>query len=229
MIKVSRKIPTLLNYPLTDVERLILRNYEPVLEMLSNFLGTECEAVLHSLEDLQHSVIKISNSHLTGRQVGAPITDTALRMLKQIEEGHTVVSSAYFTHSKTGKRMRSITQAIYGEHNRIIGLLCVNLNLDMSLTDFFQFLFNATSDLKQDTQGEHFAENADDLLQQISHQVITEVDSDPTISVANRNKQIVFLLNQKGVFELKGAIKRVAELLGISIHTVYMHLRNHPK
>ncbi|OBX08923.1 hypothetical protein QV09_09360, partial [Gallibacterium salpingitidis] len=163
------------------------------------------------------------------RQVGAPITDTALRMLKQIEDGHTMVSSAYFTHSKTGKRMRSITQAIYGEKNRIIGLLCVNLNLDISLTDFFQFLLNDISSIKQNTQGEHFAENADELLQQITNQVITEVDSDPNISIANRNKQIIFLLNQKGVFELKGAIKRVAEVLGISIHTVYMHLRNHPK
>ncbi|WP_197495413.1 PAS domain-containing protein, partial [Gallibacterium salpingitidis] len=69
MIRTTRKTQTLLNYPLSDVERLILRTYEPVLDMLSNLLGSECEAVLHSLEDLQHSVIKISNSHLTGSVV----------------------------------------------------------------------------------------------------------------------------------------------------------------
>lgn len=197
MTKITRRNQTLLKYPLTDTEKLILRAYEPILEMLSKFLGNECEAVLHSLEDLQHSVIKINNSHLTGRKVGAPITDTALRMLKQIEDGHTMVSSAYFTHSKTGKRMRSITQAIYGENKRIIGLLCVNLNLDMSLTDFFQFLFNDSSNLQQ-AQGEHFAENAEDLLQQITNQVISEVDLDPNISSANRNKQIVFYSIKKG-------------------------------
>ncbi|MFC0308714.1 transcriptional regulator [Gallibacterium trehalosifermentans] len=221
---------SILNSPLTKIDRLILQRYEPVLDMLSNLLGAECEAVLHSLEDLEHSVIKITNAHLTGRKAGAPITNTALRMLKQIESGQTMVSSAYFTHSKTGKRMRSITQAIYGENQRIIGLLCVNLNLDIPLADFFQFLFNDTTNSKQESQQtEHFAENAEDLLQQITQQVITEVNLDPTISIANRNKQIIFLLNQKGVFELKGAIKQVAELLNLSIHTVYMHLRKHQK
>lgn len=40
--------------------------------------------VLHSLEDTEHSVIKIINGHHTGRTEGMPITDLALQMLEEI-------------------------------------------------------------------------------------------------------------------------------------------------
>uniref|UniRef100_UPI000B20528B PAS domain-containing protein n=1 Tax=Clostridium sp. NkU-1 TaxID=1095009 RepID=UPI000B20528B len=42
--------------------------------------------VLHSLEDTEHSVIKIINGHHTGRTEGMPITDLALLMLEEIEK-----------------------------------------------------------------------------------------------------------------------------------------------
>jgi len=42
-----------------------------------------------------------------------------------------------------------------------------------------------------------------------------------------RNKAIVHRLYDMGIFEIKDAAQLVAELLGISRHTVYLHIRNH--
>ncbi|TNH05420.1 helix-turn-helix transcriptional regulator [Testudinibacter sp. TR-2022] len=238
MVKLNqtRDFPTL-TYPLTLVDKQILRSQEPVLTMLKNLLGNDCEVVLHSLADLQCSVIKIVNSHLTDRTVGAPITSTALNMLKQMTEEKTFVTDAYFTHAKNGQKMRSITQAVLGENDRIIGLLCVNLSLDTPLHDFMSFLLStntaqaqsaAAHDIKNHEikNGELFAENIDDLFNQTVEKVISRISYDPTIGVNNKNKLIIAELYQQGLFELKGATKAIANLLGISTHTVYLHLRN---
>ena len=63
-------------------ERLILNSYIPVVEGLAAYLGPSYEITLHSLENLDHSVIKIMNGFHTGRSEGSPITDLALRMLR---------------------------------------------------------------------------------------------------------------------------------------------------
>ena len=64
----------------TPEDRLILDSYCQMLDGLAQYLGTGYELVLHSLEDLEHSAIRVMNSH-TGRSEGAPITELALTML----------------------------------------------------------------------------------------------------------------------------------------------------
>ena len=58
---------------LTESDRLILESYKVTMDGLSQYLGEGYELILHSLEDLEHSVIKIINGHYTGRVEGAPI------------------------------------------------------------------------------------------------------------------------------------------------------------
>ena len=69
----------------TEHDYIILRSYEAVVDGLAALIGPFCEIVLHSLADLNTSAIKIANGENTGRKVGSPITDLALRMLRDIE------------------------------------------------------------------------------------------------------------------------------------------------
>ncbi len=55
---------------LTKADRLILDSYKTVLDGFSEYFGEGYELVLHSLEDLEHSVIKIINGHYTNREEG---------------------------------------------------------------------------------------------------------------------------------------------------------------
>ena len=69
---------------LTATDRQILNSYALMLDGLGAYLGEGYELVLHSLESLDHSVIKIINGHYTGRKEGSPITDLALKMLGEL-------------------------------------------------------------------------------------------------------------------------------------------------
>jgi predicted transcriptional regulator YheO len=85
---------------------------------------------MHSLQDLKCSAIRIANGEHTGRKIGSPITDLALRMLHDMTGADSSVSKCYFTRAKSGVLMKSETIAI---RNRAScdWLLCINMNLDV--------------------------------------------------------------------------------------------------
>ena len=55
---------------LTMVDRQILQSYCDMLDGLSQYLGDGYEIVLHSLEDCNHSAIKVINGFHTGMKKG---------------------------------------------------------------------------------------------------------------------------------------------------------------
>lgn len=205
-------------------ERLILNSYIPVVEGLAAYLGPSYEITLHSLESLDHSVIKIMNGFHTGRSEGSPITDLALSMLKKLEDNEGESDhQVYFCKNHNGEPMKSTTIAIRGQHDRIIGLLCINLYLATPIMEFVSGILPQTSSV---FASEHFAENSTDAVAQKLEEARNTVFSNSAILPSMRNKEIIRLLYNWHVFELKNAIDQVADELDISSHTVYFHLRN---
>lgn len=206
---------------------MILESYKIVLDGLSQYLGDGYELILHSLEDLEHSVIKIINGHYTGREEGAPITDLALAMLNKIKQDKEPKALSYF-NKKNGKSLKSATIPVLGENKRIIGLICINFHMEISLNSFIStFIPEASCDIN--TTIETFSENVEDLITAALEETKQKVYANATVSSANKNKEIIHLLFQKGIFNMKDAVPKTAAYLGISRNTVYLHLRNMEK
>ncbi|MCK3658146.1 hypothetical protein A4G18_05330 [Pasteurellaceae bacterium Pebbles2] len=208
-------------HPFTDEDRTILTSYKAVVEGVSALIGSHCEIVLHSLEDLEHSAICIANGHNTNRQVGSPITDRALQSLHNMKTES--VSKPYFTKAKSNGLMKSVTIAIRNKNQRIIGLLCININLDVPVSQFLQTLM-PTPELDE-TSDVNFASSVEELVVQTVEQTIEEITTDRLVANNNKNRQIVVALYEKGIFDIKDAINLVAERLNISRHTVYLYIR----
>lgn len=210
---------------LSQKDRLVLQSYESVLEGLAEFFGSGFEFVLHSLEDLDCAAIKVVNGYHSGRKEGAPITDFALQLLREMQRSKDHRKGRiYFGRSKNGTPIRSATIPINGENSQIIGLLCINFYQDVPLYTLIEELFQ-TSGTKGDVL-ETFAANADELIEESISQARIQVEHDGTIPSTNRNKEIIAILYQKDIFNLKNAVPKVAERLGLSKNTVYLHLRN---
>lgn len=218
---------------LTALDKKILHSYCQTLDGLSNYLGNGYEIVLHSLENYEHSAIKVINGYHTGRTEGAPITDLALKMLEQIrrneENDHGVI---YFSTNIKGEPLKSTTIPIKGEKDRIIGLLCINFYMNTTVADFFQNFAVPIPPASESVPAfagqihETFSQSSSDLLEQTIQTVRQEVLMDASISSTNKNKEIIFRLYQQGIFHLKDAVVTIADALNISKNTVYLHLRN---
>lgn len=209
--------------PLSDEDHAILASYFPVVDGIAALIGEHCEIVLHSLEYLENSAIYIANGHNTGRTIGSPITDRALQSLRHMQTDS--VSKPYFTRAKGGVLMKSVTIAIRNRKQHVIGLICINMNLDVPVSQFLS-TFIAPQESEQAVENPiNFANSVEDLVLQTIESTINEVKNDQRIPNNHKNRQIITLLYEKGIFEIKDSIAQVTERLGVSRHTVYLYIR----
>ena len=214
-----------MNMKLTETARKILESYKSMIDGLALYLGTNCEIVLHSLEDMDRSIIKIINGEQhSGRTIGAPVTNLALTMLNKINEEPDCTSISYFTRNSKGEPTKSTTIAIRGERDRVIGLVCMNYYLNTPLIDFLQTFAYPE---KEDTYvKEVFSDNKKDVIDREIQNVRQSVLNDTSVLPSLKNKRIIEILYNHGIFNLKNSVEHVAEALNLSSNTVYLHIRN---
>ena len=207
----------------TNEDRAIINSYRSIVDGMAVYLGESFEIALYSLEDMDHSVIKIANGYHTGRTVGSPVTDLTLFILEKLRtDPYNSNFYVHFSKYKLGEPLKSSALAIKNPRGEIIGLLCMNLYLGTPLIHFMTPLM--PPDLSV-----FAAENAGDdpnlTIQQELEKARETVYNDRSIAPSLRNKEIIRILQSKRIFEIKNSVEQIANALDISIHTIYFHLR----
>ncbi|WP_245640321.1 helix-turn-helix transcriptional regulator [Neobacillus massiliamazoniensis] len=219
---------------MTNVEKL--KQYIPMVHFIAEIMGENCEVVLHDVTNPDHSIIEIANGHVSGRKINSPITDLALKILKEESYKDQDYICNYKSSSKTNKTLRSSSYFIKDENNKIIGMICVN----MDITDFInarnildQFIMidkPQTGPVEPSKPGfdphlfENFEENIEELLLSLIKGVLAEYDIPPERMSPQEKIEVVKKLNDKGAFLLKGGVSEVAKYLDVSEATIYRYL-----
>ncbi|WP_394760423.1 helix-turn-helix transcriptional regulator [Escherichia coli] len=209
---------SIVNHEFTEDDRQLLLSYIPFIDSLGQFLGEYCEIVLHSFEDLHHSVIHIVNGHVTGREKGAPVTNIALEKLAEFNSTNDMWD-VYFNH-KGVRPFKSSSSLILNKNKEPVGMICMNFALDMPLNAFIEN-FAKSSNCKN----ENFTQDINNLVLSHLEPVKNMVCSNKNIPSKNKNFEIVKELNSIGLFKFPVTTKIVSSVLGISANTIYKHLR----
>lgn len=207
---------------LTQEDTNKLESFFPLADTIVSLIGGHCEVVIHSLAELENSVVKISNGSITGRKVGSPITDLGLKMLAQYEHNQNQVQEGYFAKNANGDELKSATFVITGSEGTPIGLFCMNINLSVPFNEVLNAFFPSSNNAP--TQ-ELFSSNATDVINESLKKVIIEVDNDSNVMLKQRNKEITHRLFDNGIFELKEATHLVSVELKITKHAIYKYIR----
>jgi predicted transcriptional regulator YheO len=213
------------NTGITRKDKEILESIKPIVDGIAVVFGKNCEAVLHSFDSLDCSVIHIANGHITGREVGSPITDLGMKILNESAGSGRNITGCYFSKTTDGKALRSVTVLIRNNSGKPIGMICVNFNMSAPLVDIIDS-FRETAPGDQ-VSPEHFVNNIDDLIKTTLKSTIVENNNHNNIPNQEKNKVIVNALIKKGIFEIRGAIDIVARELSISRYTIYNYIREH--
>jgi predicted transcriptional regulator YheO len=212
----------------------ILKRYSILVEFLGEMLGPDYEIALHEITADSQSIIAIANGQISGRKVGAPITDLALKMLRdKVYETQDYVLN-YKGISKSGKVFRSSTIFLKDEGNKLIGMLCINfdasryLELSRQILDLCKIQprgesIAETSSTLADTV-ERFPETIGETIENVMKNCLPEGGMYPEHLTQAEKIHIVDLLNRQGVFLLKGAVSQVAKHLRCSEPTIYRYL-----
>ena len=112
---------------MTSSSNLILQHYIKLTEFLGKALGPDYEVALHDLTRKDRSIIAIANNYISGREVGAPLTNMALSSLRDKSYERMDYHLHYYSINVNGKDLRSSTFFIK-DSGKLIGLLCINFD-----------------------------------------------------------------------------------------------------
>ncbi len=202
----------------------VLKPYITMADFIAEFVGPHCEVVLHSLENLQRSVVYIVNGHNTNRRLGSPMTDLGIKQVVEMRRSGNMTTGNYFTYGRDGALFKSISCGCTDANGKLIGFLCINMNLDRPFPEIIRTMLPGL-DNQAEVLDEQFNHDMDEMLETVTEQVIDEVAADRDIPLKQKNRCIVHELFDRGVFQIKGAPQHIATKLNVTKHSVYKYYR----
>lgn len=220
------------------MKRSILQRYITLVDFLGQVLGPDYEVVLHDLTDMSNSIVAIANGHISGREVGAPLTSLALAMISDKRYLNKDFHVNYNGIAADNKLLRSSTMYIKDDMGKLIGMLCINFDdnryQELS-TKLFQLChpdqfveqniaIRSSVDLSNIQNHEQFPDSVSSIMENVILDVIQQ-DGIPAERLTKEEKiRIVKRLDEQGIFLLKGAVPYVAEVLHSSPASIYRYL-----
>lgn len=110
-------------------EENFLEQYIPLVDFLGQAMGPNTEIVLHDLDVPDKSIIAIANGHISGRELGGPVTDFALWFMKQGDAAAVPMMTGYRAVNGEGKVCRSSSYFLRDTTGHMRGMLCINVEL----------------------------------------------------------------------------------------------------
>lgn len=206
-----------------------LSYFEPMVDFLADFLGENTEVVLHDLTDLNQSILKIRNAHISGRKEGDPITDLVAKAI-MLNDSTVNFQCNYLGRSKNSRALKCATYYLRNEDQKIMGAICINIEVDdfINAKNFIdKFLQGITGRIESPRPRveEHIGMTVPEMVDSRISDII-ESRATPIEHLTQADKmEIVSQLNDEGVFLLKGAVAKIAKELCLSEPTIYKYVQ----
>lgn len=190
-------------------------------DMLVRMFGSRCEVAVHNFKDLKKSLIYLAGN-VTGRKIGSPITDLVLtQLIKDPSEVEDIAN--YKTQASNGAVMKSSTVFLRDEKEKVIGALCINYEISQMMLQSGEIEEFLSFDDDHE-KSENFYSTVHEVIQDMVDRVLVGFKKSPALLSLEEKIECVGLLEEKGVFLIKGSTEYLASVLGVSKFTIYNYL-----
>jgi len=208
-------------------EAFLIESLKIVVDGIARTFGPRCEVILHdlrNLKNLDHSIVKIANGHVTGRTVGGPISDRGLKDLKSGRNNSLFIN--YPSVTKDGRPLKSSSIIVRNKKGKPIVGLCVNFDVTdiLNLNTVIQGIFAISEETKEGEPLETFEGDMASTLNGMADRVIRKTGKITSLMDRNDKIDIVGQLDEQGFFLIKGATKLLASKFHVSKFTIYNYL-----
>ena len=195
--------------------------FKQLLTLIAAEFGSRCEVVLHDLEkDYSSTIIDIRNGQVTNRKVGGCGSNLGLEVLSgSVVDGDRF---NYVTTTADGKILRSSSMYIRNSEGKVIGSLCINLDITESIQ--FESFLKQYNKFEMNDQPEFFASNVESLLDYLIQQATAIANKDPKKLTKSERLDFLSFLDEKGALQISKSGDRICKILGISKFTLYSDL-----
>lgn len=199
----------------------LLKTYFPLADIIAGTFGNSCEVVVHDLSQPESSAVYVANGQVTGRQVGQSFDHLVRQVLLNKNFKDDRVTN-YLFETQDGKKIKSSSALIRDEAGEVIGMICINCDITASRIMQEQL----TSFLCIRDQEPVAEKDVDQDVMAVIDELILKIIGTTDVKNLTRKKsvEIVKFMDEKGIFLVKGAIDKVAALMGVSRVTIYSYL-----
>ncbi|MFA5523929.1 MAG: helix-turn-helix domain-containing protein [Tissierellales bacterium] len=204
----------------------LTKNLTSFADSLGNLFGPNCEVSLFIMKGSNHELKYSVNNQVTFRKYREHMNHYELEALNKAKShnGYTVFS--YTT--KGGQSIKAALSLIDSgsKEEQIIAVVSFDLTDFLLAKNAFQ-RFSAMDNISEVNSGEKGAnsiENITTLLERLVSDVVNEVGKPISYLSKEEKVKIVNILDNKGVFLIKGSVEYVAEKLCVSRYTIYNYL-----
>jgi predicted transcriptional regulator YheO len=202
----------------------LLESLKLVVDGIARTFGPRCEVVLHDLDNLERSIVKIVNGHVTERTVGGAITDQGLKFLKGESREDLLINYASMT--KDGRLLKSSTIIFRDNRKKPMAAICINFDVTdiLNFNTTIQEIFRISEETKAKEPVETFESDISSTLKEISDKIIRKTGKTLSSMGKGDKIEIVRQLEEQGVFLIKGSVNLIAKKLNVSKFTIYNYL-----
>lgn len=207
--------------PDDDFDDHLIQEAAKITSALGKMFAPFCEVLLHDLRTPKFSILVVENP-LSGRKVGDSATSLGLARVTQ--QFFPDVVQNYPNVTTDGKLVKSTSIGIRGKSGKFIASICLNVDRTY-FSDVFSRLEKFIS-----VEGEApVREQLRTLSVAEIHRVIDQFsktrNSEPARLNVEARRELIALLEQKGLLGLKNAVPIVASALSVTRPSVYNYLR----
>ncbi|MCB0330287.1 MAG: PAS domain-containing protein [Bdellovibrionales bacterium] len=202
----------------------LLDRYKEVGKVVAQMFHPLLEVIVHDYRIPQNSVVAAFNAHITGREIGDPITSLGKeRLAGEGSVPDTIVN--YENETPDGRPLKSSSIAIRNDSGEYVGSLCFNFSTDI-LLDISHLIQSLVSTSEELPKPERFTVNTprEEIQNTIRSYIIDNAMQSKSLSGGDK-QQIVEHLRNRGLFNQRGAVTLVAQELNLSRPSVYRYLQ----
>lgn len=199
-----------------------LNSFVPLCDAISKLFYPNVEVVMHDL--VSKKLVHISNAFSKRRVGDAMINDIKdLSLLKEDTIG------PYDKINDDGKKLKAVSTIIRDTKGNPIGMICINYNID-SMENLFESLkgflnLNASSQNPPVLFSQNWKEHTNQTIERFLKRKNISISALAT----KEKKELVFFLNEEGIFEIRNVVTYLCGILNISRATIYNWLKENKK
>lgn len=212
-----------------------LEKYIPIVDMIGETFGPECEVILHDLGQPATSVVYMANSGVTGRKIGDSFTGNFITDVLLSNNKRDTYVSNYKYGRDDSSLIKSSTALIKDDDGSLIGAICINFSIE-KIHQGLQAIQSLIALNPRHHEGPEKADESEDLshpmverdrnIYTFVERMLDNVFKDIDVKALTRKERImqVKFLDNKEIFSIKGMVEEVASRLEVSPVTIYSYL-----
>ncbi len=206
---------------MTHLERLgLLDILKRLAEGIVAVVGPHCEVVVHDFSDLEHSAVVVAGN-VSGREPGAPVPDLDF---VSTELDSDTPDQLNYRIKIDSRELQSSTIWIRDADGTSIGAVCVNVDYSgiLQARTLLEHLTAPAREVPSLVVRDTLAKNLDELIEH-SVSAFLRRNEIPRIEMMSQEDKLrlMAVIEKHGLFQLRGAAKRLADMLNVSRASIY--------